>query len=269
MRHRDAELEAALKAMEASFHVRLIATFGPDLAWAPAEALADAFLADSDPDFDQFPVRRGETTVGILLRDRDHGARSVREIMQPLSEGLLVSADMPITELIPQLRGTSYRLVVRGGRIDGLVTRSDLLKLPVRLVVFGLLTHFEQVMADLITAQWPADSWMKMLGEERRLKIDQKEEDLRRRGMNPPKIELTEFGDKRTLCGKLIPGSRSRFDADLNGLRDLRDQIMHASTFLDGSDGTTGISGFVDKFETLKRRIEESTALAAENRIPK
>jgi hypothetical protein len=38
----DTELEAALKAMEASFHVRLIGTFAPDLVSAPANVEAAA-----------------------------------------------------------------------------------------------------------------------------------------------------------------------------------------------------------------------------------
>jgi len=44
----DRELETALKAMEASFHVRLIGTFAPDLVWAPAEADATAWLAKNN-----------------------------------------------------------------------------------------------------------------------------------------------------------------------------------------------------------------------------
>src|SRR5205807_6667849 len=128
----------------------------PDLVCAPAEADATAWLSDSNPDFDQFPVKQGDATVGILLREGDHTMKIVRDAMQPLCEGLIVSADMPIADLIPQLRESHYRLVLRGGRIDGLVTQSDLLKLPVRLVVFALITHLEQVMADLIFLRLPS-----------------------------------------------------------------------------------------------------------------
>ena len=60
--------------------------------------------------------------------------------------------------------------------------------------------------------------------------------------MNPPKIELLEFSDKRDLCKKLIDGwGKSKFDDDLDGLRDLRDQLAHAATFVDRSNGKTGV----------------------------
>jgi CBS domain-containing protein len=257
----DTELEEVLKAMEASFHVRLIGTFDPDLVWAPAEAGASTWLAENNPDFDQFPVRDGDATVGILLRLGDHKGKTIREAMQPLREGLIVSADMPIADLIPQLCKDHYRLVLRGGRIDGLVTQSDLLKLPVRLVVFALITHLEQVMADVVSTSWPNDSWFEKLSEGRQDKILEKEKDLRSRGMNPPKIELTEFGDKRNLCKPLVSSNRSQFEKELKSLRDLRDQIAHASTFVDRSDGKTGVAAFVDKFESAKRWIDELTKL--------
>lgn len=266
---RDAEFEAALRAMEASFHVRLIGTFAPELVWAPADAEAASWLATNYPDFDQFPVKEANATVGVLLRESDHRAKSVSKAMQPLREGLIVSADMPIADLIPQLRESHYRLVLRGGRIDGLVTQSDLLKLPVRLVMFALITHLEQVMTDLVSARSPNDSWFSQLSEGRQRKIIEKESELRGRGMNLPKIELTEFGDKRDLCKQFVGGSKTKFTEELDSLRDLRDPLAHAATFVDRSDGKTGVVGFVDKFESAKRWINELTKLAANSTTTK
>jgi hypothetical protein len=81
---------------------------------------------------------------------------------------------------------------------------------------------------------------------------------LRGRGMNPPK-----FSDKRDLCKKLLDGGKSKFDDDLDGLRDLRDQLAHAATFVDRSEGKTGVAAFVDKFESAKLWIDVLTKVAA------
>lgn len=70
------------------------------MAWAPAEADADEWLAANHQDFDQFPVRQEGHAVGILIRDGTHSGKVVRDAMQPLRDGLIVSADMPIVELI-------------------------------------------------------------------------------------------------------------------------------------------------------------------------
>ena len=244
--HLSRSFEAAREASKAAFHVRLIGTFEPDLVCAPADAIADAWLADAPQDFDQFPVRANEQTIGLLVRG-DHADRLVHEAMLPLGEALIASADMPIAELIPGMKTLPYRLILRGDRIDGLVTQSDLLKLPVRVVVFGLLTHLETAMADLVSTHWPGDAWMAELSSGRHAKLLEKEAALRRRGMNPPRIELTEFADKRDLCKRLIATRRNQFEREMDGLRDLRDQLAHAATFVDDTDDSTGIASFVDK----------------------
>jgi hypothetical protein len=256
------ELDGALRAMEGSFHVQLIGTFGGDLVCAPADANAATWLDQNGPDFDQFPVKQGDETIGILPRLSGYGNSSVRDAMQPLREGLIVSADMPITDLIPQLRESSYRLVLRGGHIDGVVTQSDLLKLPVRLVAFALITHLEQVMAGLIAARWPGGAWLSLLGQGRQDKISAKLAELSSRRINPPLLELTEFGDKRNLCERLVEGSKSKFSDELDDLRGLRDQLAHAATFLDPSNSPSAVTKFVDHLENAKYWIHELTELA-------
>ena len=95
--------EAAREATKAAFHVRLIGTFEPDLVCAPADAIADAWLAAAQPDFDYFPVRDADRTIGLLVRG-DCPNRLVRDAMRPLSEELIVSSDMAIAELIPRMK---------------------------------------------------------------------------------------------------------------------------------------------------------------------
>src|SRR5439155_16204434 len=143
-----------------------------------------------------------------------------------------------------------------------LVTRSDLLKLPVRLIVFALITHLEQVMADLIAGQWEGDDWFSQLSPGRQNKINAKLAHLRSRKMNPPLLELTEFADKRDLCKKLVPGNKSDFSDELDSLRDLRDQLAHAATFVDPSGGQSAVAGFVNQFNNARYWIHELTKLA-------
>ena len=252
--------EAAREATKAAFHVRLIGTFEPDLVCAPVDAIADAWLDTAPPDFDQFPVRDADRTLGLLVRG-DCPGRLVRDAMLPLSEELIVSADMAIAELIPRMRTLPCRLILRGDRIDGLVTQSDLLKLPVRIVVFGLLTHLEMVMADLVSTHWPADEWLTALGPGRRAKLLEKETVLRQRGLNPPRIELTEFADKRDLCKRLLAGGRTRFDREMDGLRNLRDQLAHAATFVDDAGGSRGIGSLVDQWDAARYWVQELMVL--------
>ena len=227
----DIELETALKAMETSFHVRLIGTFKPDLVWAPAEADAVAWLAENNPDFDQFPVRQDEATVGILLRQDDHTGKTFHDAMQPLREGLIVSADMPIADLIPQLRESHYRFILRGGRIDGLVTQSDLLKLPVRMLLFGLISHLELCLRALVRERAPWPEWLKRLESGQQKEICRRLDTLQHARFEPDPLEFTNFSDVVDVLAQ-EPDSGDEFKAQLQAIRQLRNDIAHAKTYI-------------------------------------
>ena len=101
------------------------------------------------------------------------------------------------------------------------------------------------------------------LSEGRQTNLNNKETELRGRGMNLVKIELTEFCDKRIYASSSSTAANQNLKKNSIVLRDLRDQLAHAATFVDGSDGKTGVAAFVDKFESAKRWIDELTKLAA------
>ena len=109
---------------------------------------------------------------------------------------------------------------------------------------------------------------MAELSPGRHAKLLEKEAVLRRRGMNPPRIELTEFGDKRDLCKRVLTSGRRRFDHEMDRLRDLRDQLAHAATFVDESEGLAGIASFVDKCEAARYWLQELMR-AVENASPR
>ena len=54
----------------------------------------------------------------------------------------------------------------------------------------------------------------------------------------------------------------AEFDDELDELRDLRDQLAHAGTFIDPADGQSAVTTFVDRFANARRWIHELTDLA-------
>lgn len=85
--------------------------------------------------------------------------------MVPLDGSLLVTAEEPLTRFVPLLRRRPYRLVLLGTEIAGIVTRSDIIKPPVRLLAFTLVSHLEVAMTELIRARYPTDeAFLDVLG---------------------------------------------------------------------------------------------------------
>lgn len=238
--------------MESSFHVRLIGTFAPDLIWAPADAEAGPWLAQNYLDFDQFPVTRGDSTIGILPRHSGYAGKTVRQVMQPLREGMIVSADMPIAELIPQLRESHYRLILRGDRMDGLVTQSDLLKLPVRMLLFGLISHLELCLRALVRERTPWPKWLELLEAERRKAVRSKLEDLRKARLEPDPLEVSNFSDVLDVLAQQ-PDLGDGFRDEANLIRILRNDVAHAKTYISSADD---VCRFVDRFTYIRELID-------------
>lgn len=100
---------------------------------------------------DQVPFKDGAGKItAVRFRDRSESLR----------EDWLISHATPITDFIRIAEPSVFRLVVARGRI-GIVTRSDLNKLPVRLLVFARITFLEMLLASEIEQNYPNDSWRK------------------------------------------------------------------------------------------------------------
>lgn len=251
------DLDGALSATEASFHVRLVATFEPKLVAAPADADAEKWLATNHPNFDQFPVKDGGSTVGVLLRQDNASGKTVRQRMRPLCEELIVSADMPLADLIPLLRENHFRLVLRNNRLDGLVTQSDLLKLPARMLLFGLITHLELCLRALIQQRKPWPGWFDALSEGRREKIKELRGELTKSRFEPDALEFTNFSDAVRVLAK-EPDLDGRFANDMHAIKDLRNGIAHAKTFV---SSPADVADFVARFESLRAWIGKITEM--------
>lgn len=254
----DDELEAALRAMESGFHVGLIGTFANDLLCAPADADAGIWLAENGPNFDQFPVREGDAVVGLLLRPRAREGTTVRETMRPLCEEIIVSGDLPIADLIPMLRTDHCRLVLRGGKLDGLVTQSDLLKLPVRMLLFGLVSHLEACMREGIRAYLPESLWQERLSPDSRRKLRGRIARLKESRFEPDPLELTDFVDAMDVLAS-IPAFGQAFWERADQIRKLRNDVDHAKTFIESPED---VHAFVKTYEDAHELIRTLSTFA-------
>ena len=138
MRRLQADFDRTFKAPEEGLQVQHIAE--PELKTCYLEDSAAGILSDPALSvYDQFPVRNDRGIVGVLQRCPNSipvAEVRVDEVMLPLDSSMLVADSQPVASLLNVLMPARYRLVVQGDDINGIVTSSDLLKLPVRLYAF-------------------------------------------------------------------------------------------------------------------------------------
>ena len=142
--------------------------------------------------------------VGLLhateLRKKGIPNGSVASFHLPLTEEYLIGADANILDFVVQADTRPCRLVVSGAEIAGLVTLSDLQRLPVRVALFALVTGFEMTMADLIKAKLPDEgAWMAMLKPTRLDKIQHEISMAQAKGAFVDRLLFTQFADKAEM----------------------------------------------------------------------
>jgi hypothetical protein len=183
--------------------------------------------------FDQIPVKKGESIIGLLHR-REQGAGTtglVQYRMCPLAENILVSAETSLLEFI-QIDPLD-RLVIRGTHIYGLVTRSDLLKLPVRLLAFALVTHVEaQILSLIQSTKIKQNVWLQWANNSKKIQKDHKK--LAEERSDPDMLELTDFYSKINILDQLASLEEyasllppRAFFSRLDDVRQLRNALAH------------------------------------------
>lgn len=208
--------------------------------------------------FDQIPVQREGCIVGVYEpgatgAHEDTGSGLVKYAMRGLDESVLVSAELPLTRFMDIIGSNPYRLVVDGTAIRGIVTWSDLHKLPVRLYVFSLVTHLEMLMLDIIRSRKPRDEdWLDLLRPNRQTKVKKDFERLRAARLDPAMLEFTSFGDKRQIVVALLglddSASAELFDIQTN----LRDTVDHTAGY---ADSPAAVQDFARRLESARRWI--------------
>jgi hypothetical protein len=84
---------------------------------------------------------------------------------RPLDDSILVSADAPLWHFNHAVHEQPYRLVVEQTRITGIMTWSDLLKVPVLVLAFSLMAELELAMNRRILEQYTADKRVEFFGQ--------------------------------------------------------------------------------------------------------
>jgi hypothetical protein len=177
--------------------------------------------------------------------------------MRPLHESLLVSGDMPLTQFVSsRWPSLYYRLVLMDDRIAGIVTRADLLKLPVRTLAFTLIAHLEVVLAEYIRAHYRGSTWMEQLGESTQKRVRGRYQSLKRHRAELDLLECTNLCDKRDLVAKCLNSGRREFECAMKGIQKLRNSLMHAGIFIENN---TDIRTFVARLEDAECYIERLT----------
>jgi hypothetical protein len=237
----DSATMQGLAGLDEGLRVRHIAAF-PVLTWPKSDGLQEALLHPDFLDFDQIPITDDQRIIGILERSEPMQLRR-------LDDSVLVSADDPLSHYVHTVHEQQYRLVVDGTAISGIVTWSDLLKLPVIVLAFSVVAQLELAMNQRIKEQYgrSSDAWLEALEEGERVKITSRRKKLKSQNLTLPTIDLADLVHKAKVLRHILP--EHDFEEDLKKIVALRNDVAHVKRIVGGS---AGLKVLVDRLETAE-----------------
>ncbi len=205
-----------------------------------SESLLSVVERNRRTNFDFLPVLDSAThrIVGLLeiapFTQEKVSDRPVAEIMRPLSEENLIGADAGILTFVREADHKKCRLIVSGCEISGLVSLSDLQRLPVRAALFGIVTYLEIIMAELIRREFEGgQGWLHRLTDDRQQKLKAEIDKAQRDDDFVEALLFTQLADKITIIRKSprFAFGKGEFERDLKKIQALRDHLAHANDF--------------------------------------
>ncbi|MGF1472327.1 MAG: hypothetical protein ACFB50_11405 [Rubrobacteraceae bacterium] len=228
------DADSVLSSLEQGLSVGLITTFDPCCCEVDDD-LEEVVGREDLREFDYLPVKENGEVVGLLHRaeyDAKDATGSVKEAMCNLRGDLVIAASAGILSYITGAKERPCRLVLQGSRLNGIVTLSDLQKLPVRPALFLLITHVELLMAEWLRAKKLSEKKvLNNLIPKRRDGINGKWKDLQRRNLAIDILSATEFVDKRVLLQNLCFPADDVAMEELEAVGSLRHSVAHAGDY--------------------------------------
>ena len=196
---------------------------------------------EEDLDFDVMGVEEDGEVYGYVERS-SLGTGPCRRYKRMFLPSDLIAESTPLIDLLPVLHNTPRIFVLDRNKVTGIVTRGDLQKAPVRMLLFGLVTLLEMHLLRLVRIHYPKDSWQSLLSEARLNLARKLFVERKARNEAVDLADCLQFCDKRKLvlrileirdCIKRKCGKSGKFL--LESTEKLRDKLAHAQDIVTGS----------------------------------
>jgi hypothetical protein len=186
----------------------------------------------------------------------------------------LASDATPLIEIVRMLSEQERLYVVVRRGVSGIITRADLRKPPVRVLLFGLISLLDMHLSYWIRELFPNDSWREELSDARRTKVAELLAARKLRNEEISAIDCLQLCDKRDiLIGSedartmLELGSKSKATKILKAIEYVRDRLAHSQDDFTGEGGWPELAATIADIErmlvasevTLEARVAAAT----------
>ena len=177
-----------------------------------------------------------------------------------LNSAMFMAADAPLLSFVETADQQRFRFLLDEGDFVGLVTLSDLQRLPVYALLFGLVIAVEMLLMEQIrkACGTTPDAWLVKLNVNQRETIERQWKDAMRRNVAIDRLSCASFGQEiQAAIGLGLFVKDDETHRRLFALKALRDQVCHASEFAPTSEHALEIPARVRDARALANLLQD------------
>ncbi len=148
---------------------------------------------------------------------------------------MIVAETLPAANLFEMLQKQPFLFVLQGSGIAGIVTKADLQRVPVRILMFGLITLLEMNLRESIRDYYEDDGWTQMLNEKRFKNAQDIQAERISKDASIGLLECTQLCDLKEIIARgpllqeIFTGlSKNQFRNRLERIEYYRNDLAHA-----------------------------------------
>ncbi len=230
----------------------------------PGWPCGSAVVRMAELDFDVAPLGEEPLRRFVLraeLEEEDAGA-PVAEVAHPIDATHMVTVDLGLADTLDLLAQREFLFVIEGGKVSGLITFSDLQRIPVGMVVLSMILATELGLNEVIHLRYGDDGFLDHLSGKRLQDVVERYEQLRRHNVETSLIDVLQLKDRLRLVGKverlrreLGHPSRDRFESWAEELKGCRNALAHGRTLLDHQRDPLQALGLVRRIRSFAEAV--------------
>lgn len=215
--------------------------------------------------YDAAPVRDSPPRRYVALSDMDNATGAIAEIAKPIGLSQLVTADLPLADAVKSLRAADFYFVLAGTELVGIVTRSDLQRPAVSMVLLALIIAAEPGL-DILIVRWFGDQWLSRLESAQRRRVEAAYRQRVKANAEISMLECLTLADRLSISigneastdsfGRVVGSPFEEWSARL---KRLRNRLAHGGGLLDAERDPTAA---IELFSQVRAFSEEVWRLA-------
>jgi hypothetical protein len=211
-------------------------------------------------DFDVVGVRSDGVIAGYVTRE-SLGSDTVGEYMVSVEDKDGINESDSLLDALESLRASRWVFIRFLGNPNGIITRGDLQKAPMRMWLFGLISLLEMQLLRRIRDTYPQDEWKDYLSPNRLEAAQRIFDERQRKNDSIDLAECLQIGDKKTifrksekLFGLVGFNGFKKWDQFMRDVEDLRNKLAHSNGI--ASESWPEIASLVSGIEQCLLRLE-------------